>query len=180
MHIVNKSIISLLCAWWFCLTNFSQNINLDDNCGHKNTLLLYNALVNAKEDTLINDLIEKNSKLLLMINTDSLGRFISIKKIRTNLKTDEQKLDKCLKQALIRGESIFFICYSIPYKQSEKQEMLNRLKDGLRVDKKNEYVITIGFPGSLMVLYEYEKSKNKNLTRIEYLKRQLKKIKNSN
>lgn len=168
---VNK-VIFLLMLWGVSILSHSQiKLNLDGNCSDINAIIFSKYLINMKGKEFVLDLLERDFRIQVFADIDSLGYISSIKKVRSNKKLTE-KFEEDLKLNLKTDSLRFFICF-VKSPGLSNEESLALIKQDLFTRDNPTHIINIGFPGNLMIMYRYERDKAKKeglcLSKYDYL-----------
>lgn len=147
------------------------NISFENDCLKKNSVLFSQFLIESKGEDFVSELLENNNSLVLFCDVDSLGHVVQIKKIREKKELNDSLKDEII-SSLLLSRITFSICCEKPIGLS-KCEAYKLLSKELFNKEKTTHLINVGFPGDIMALYQYEKSrveeKGGKLSKLQYL-----------
>lgn len=173
-----KNTIIILCLLLYpFLYLFSQiNISLDNNCLKYNSATIAKVMIRVLGEDSIKQMLDKNTNVTFICKVDSFGYTSKI--IRTFSRQDlSTNFMSLIEDYLVNNNVRFFICYQNNPPYLNKDTIINSVRKKFK--KNNSLKIgSVSFPGELMNLYEYEKTRENNfcLSKYDYLLIQINKF----
>ena len=152
---MNNNVIYLVIFFFTNMSLFAQNVSVDDNCLNINSAMFGETLIQLKGESFVAKLLDENQSFLFFVNIDSVGYVKSVEKVKSKISNNDdiiKEISSFIKENGLR----FYNCFERPSGYSKK-EAINSIEKDLLTNDKGLYRINIGFPGSLMILYNYKK-----------------------
>lgn len=161
---------------------FTQNINVDNDCLSFNTTIFTQYLTDFKGKDFVSELLDNDIYFILYLIVDSSGCVLELERIRTQCELPEHFKEE-LSHRFKTHPISFFICYQyLPGKTNE--EACDIIRKGWSDENEGRLTdkVFVGFPGVLMISYEYQKEKAKkrgvSLSKYDYLMSEIEPYKN--
>ncbi len=175
---INRLILLFITCFIVFFSNAQINVSLDRDCLSINSAMLSQSLIKVVGTDKVKELIENKVNFLSVWDVDSLGRIFRFNRLLAQKGLLPEGVMNKLEFYLIKKEKRFFICFEKLPGINDNDAYKIITKD-LFAENKKSFIINVGFPGNLMMSYEYEKEKaekqNQTLSRYVYFQRQIKK-----
>lgn len=164
------------------------NISFDNECTKRNSAVISKALIELYGETFVGDLLDSNTIIAFFWEIDKFGKVIkciSLRKFTMPSSVDSQgnrtvhftecpvtipkRFQKKLQETLISKDVRFEICCPTRERsvEKDKSDAINRYS----IMKKIRIVAE--FPGEFKYMYYDRKSEERNMSKIEFLKKQI-------
>jgi hypothetical protein len=174
----NRLILLFITCFIVSFSNAQINVSLDRDCLSVNSAMLAQSLIKVVGSNKVKELIENRVRFLSVWEVDSLGRISKFDKLLPQEGSLPEDAMNKLELYLIEREKRFFICFEKLPGISDNDAYKIITKD-LFAGNRRSFIMNVGFPGDLIIPYEFEKEKaekqNHKLSRYVYFRKQIKK-----
>jgi hypothetical protein len=168
---VNRLLSTIFLLIIVNIANCQINVKVENDCLENNTAILSQFLLDEFGESFVSFWLNNEMDIIFFIEVDSLGYVKRL--LRVNKKYFDDKQISKFESQLIRKKIRFYICYgSLPGEGVEESRKI--IISGLKGI--NEHIVSPSFPGQMMSLYNYNKEKNQNFTKLNFFKKNIKKF----
>lgn len=170
----------LLINW----SSAQSDISVSNSCITKNSILLAQELIRTLGKDKVSEIVEKDIRLLLFFDVDSIGNVTLAKSLindhgsnetQDSSRYDIEGLKLDLEQYLKIDKGYFTICYERFPDKSDSASIEIISKDLFKDNK--PILLNVGFPGELLMYYKLDNEKlmqdGKGVTKYEYLEKKI-------
>lgn len=159
----------------FSVYSFAQiNVSIESDCLIRNSATISNAMIGVLGEDSVKQILNNKINITFVCNVDSLGYIKKIEKIRSKQELSDN-FTVSMEYYLVLNRIRFYICYAQDPPDITKTCIIESAREHFK--NCNGKIISFGFPGELMNLYEYEKEKAREkgicLSKYDYLLMQI-------
>ena len=159
----------------FSVYSFAQiNVNIDSDCLVRNSATISNAMVCIFGKDSVKQILKNNINIVFVCNVDSLGYIKKLERIWSKQEISDN-FTVSIENYLVSNKIRFYICYAQDPPNITKTCIVASVREHFKNNK--GIIISYGFPGELMKLYEYEKEKAREkgfcLSKYDYFLKQI-------